>query len=169
MDGLSIEFIPAFYWNTVGLQVEYPLNFKLSVGVNILYSMGLNDEPATFDFRDDAYLNGGIAFDGFAKYFFSGKAPEGVYAYANISYNNILYFDGNNRPYTLHNHWREFQDAQSLDFKNPNPLNGGLGAGYQVKILKHLIADVLTGVQLQTSEKGFYPSVFILPSVGYVF
>ncbi len=166
MDGLSIKYVPAFYWNTIGIQAEYPLTLNFSGGLNVLYALGYNENPSSISVFPDTFLESGIAIDLFGKYYFTGDAPEGFYAYANVSYNSMFYFDGNNRPYTIHSHWK---NTESEEFNYPSAFNGGVGAGYQVKILNHLIADVLTGVQLQSGSEGFYYSVYFMPSIGYVF
>lgn len=162
LDGLSIKYVPAFYWSTVGIQAEYPVTFKFSAGANLLFSLG--DEATTGALQAPS-SSGGFAVDLFTKYYFADNAPEGLYAYANLSYNSLFYFDGNNRPYTIHSHWKN----EDGNFNVPTKLNGGIGAGYQVKILRHLIGDVLTGVQLQSGTDGFYYSIYVMPSIGYVF
>lgn len=170
LDGLSIKFIPAFFWNTYGLQAEYPLSFKMTVGINGYFYTGLPKggqiKPTHQAFHDN---NWGV--DVFGKYYFKDNAPEGLYVYANASYNKMLYFDGNNRPFTLHNNWKEFE---GFDKNNvlaiPSNFSGGIGVGYQIKFMPHLVGDATFVMQGQTSSKGgAYLSFHILPSIGYLF
>lgn len=169
LDGSSIKAIPAFFWNTTGIQAEYIVGTKLGVGLNFSYAFGFNDAPAGFEYLPEEYLKSGLGVDLFAKFYFAGNAPEGLYGYANLSYNNMLFFDGNNRPYTIHNHWKEFDGTILQNTTIPNAFGGGVGAGYQVKLISHVIADASISLQLHPSNNGLHMSVYFLPSVGYVF
>lgn len=171
LDGLSIKVIPAFFWNTYGLQAEYPLSFKVTLGMNAYYYTGLPKDGGDEKPVHQAFHNNNFGVDVFGKYYFKDNAPEGLYAYANVSYNKMLYFDGNNRPFALHNNWKDFD---GFDKNNvlaiPSNLSGGVGVGYQIKFMPHLVGDATFVTQIQTSsDGGAYFSLHILPSVGYLF
>ena len=83
----------------------------------------------------------------------------------------MLYFDGNNRPFALHNNWKEFKGFDKNNvLATPSLVSGGIGVGYQIKFMPHLIGDAAFVTQVQTSSKGgAYLSLHILPSIGYIF
>ena len=170
LDGLSIKAIPAIFWNTYGLQVEYPLSFKISFGLNAFYYSGLpkgkESRPAHQAFHDNNF-----GFDVFGKYYFKDNAPEGLYVYGNLSYSKMLYFDGNNRPFALHNNWKEFDGFDKDNVLSiPSNFSGGVGLGYQIKFMPHLVGDATFVAQVQTAnDGGAYFSLHFLPSIGYLF
>ena len=170
LSGSSIKLIPALFSNTYGLQGEYVINGKLSVGLNAFVYIPSRtiSNPSILT---GEYLENGAAIDLFAKYYFIGDAPSGVYFYANVSYNSIVYFDGNTRPYTIHNNWRNLDDIANPEvILRADPFNGGVGIGYQTKIVNHLIADFTFGIQAQSHpDDGFFISLYVLPAIGYVF
>ncbi len=142
-DSGSIKLIPTFFGNTYGLQAEYSIGFKFGVGLNAFY------------------------YGGHPKHQKIIVAQQQFHS-ENLSYNEFLYFDGNNRPYATHNHWGKFKNfSNQKNLSTPSALSGGLG--YQVKFMRHLVGDVMINVQGQVDNSGIpYFSTHCLPSVGYV-
>lgn len=167
--GLSIKLLPALYWGTVGAQVEYPLNEKISLGVMIMSKVA---ESKDFTVKHEDFQDSGFSIDIYGKYFLKGEAPEGLYGVASLSYNTMLYFDGNTRPYTLHNRWKDFNGFREIsDLVKPNPLNLSFGVGYQMIVIpQHIIADVFMGISGNMDENNSpFVQIYIAPSLGFVF
>ncbi len=172
LKGLNIKLIPAFFWNTVGIEVEYPLSMKLSLGTQLTGVLGRNDVGKNkFRVRPEGYHESGFGADIFVRYYFKENAPEGLYAQVYLSYSNYIYFDGNTRPFTLHNNWKETEKFRlANDIEKPLPYTGGLGVGYQIKFVPNLIGNVFLGIQGQMSnENEIMISVFLTPGIGYLF
>lgn len=173
MAGLNIKVMPAFYWGTLGFEAEYPVTQKISIGLNFAGNLGRADgKNANFKIKPEAYLEPGYNIDLVGKYYFKGEAPEGLYATLNFSYNTKLYFDGNTRPFTLHNRWKELAGLRvPNDLVKPKPFNSGLGIGYQLVIIpKHIIANMMLAAQGQIDNNNdFFISIYLVPSIGYVF
>ncbi len=167
--GLAIKLMPALYWGTIGVQVEYPIAEKISIG---LMTMVKKSDSKNNTMRPEEYQNTGFLVDLYAKYFFLGEAPEGLYGLANVSYNSILFFDGNTRPYTLHNRWKEFEGFRvPNEIQTPKAFNAGLGVGYQLIIIpQHVIADVFLAASGNfDSDNSFFLQLYLAPSIGFVF
>ena len=41
--GLNVKFMPAMYWDCLGIEVELPLSDKITLGVNMLGQAGRTD------------------------------------------------------------------------------------------------------------------------------
>ncbi len=167
--GLAIKLIPALYWGTIGVQVEYPVTEKISIG---LMAMVKKSDSKNYSIRPEEYQNRGFLVDLYAKYFFFGEAPEGFYGLANFSYNSMLFFDGNTRPYTLQNRWKEFEGFRvPNEIKSPKAFNAGLGVGYQLIIIpQHVIADVFLAASGNfDNDNSFFLQLYLAPSIGFVF
>lgn len=166
---LSIKLMPAFYWGTFGVQVEYPLTNKISIG---LMTMIKKSDSKNYILHPEDYQNGGFLVDIYAKYFLVGDAPEGLYGLANLSYNSMLYYDGNTRPYSLKNRWKDFEGFRLPNsIQQPKAINAGLGVGYQLIIVpKHVIADVFIAASGNFDHtNSFFIQLYLAPSIGFVF
>ena len=94
-------------------------------------------------------------------------APSGFYVQASLGYSKLLYFDGNTRPFTLHTRNKDLKDPY---FHQPSPIIGGVGAGYQVELLpKKIIANLAIGAQTNIDTKGAFFSIYVSPSIGFMF
>lgn len=167
--GLSIKLLPALYWGALGVQAEYPVTEKISVGLMI---MAKKTDSKSYTIQPEDYQNAGFAVDLIGKYYFIGSAPQGLYGMANLSYNSMLFFDGNTRPYTLHNRWKKFEGFRVPNsIEAPKAFNMGLGVGYQLVIIpQHIIADVyLSASGNFDSDNSFFIQLYLAPSIGFVF
>lgn len=173
--GLNFKLMPAIYWGTLGLEIEYPVSRKMSFAGFFSGTIGRSDGPTNpLKIRTEAFLERGITVDLIARYFFTDDLPpEGFYGQANITYNSIMYYDGNTRPFTLHSR----RDAIASDMNNPpnytspQPWSASLGVGYQLVVIpRHVIANVSLMVQGQLDHDNTpFVSLYFLPSIGYVF
>lgn len=171
--GLNIKVLPAFYWGTLGIEAEYALNGKLSVGINLLGTLGRGDgSSANYKVKPESFSEAGYRAELAFKYYFKGEAPTGLYTHLNLAYNELFYHDGNTRPYTLHNRWKEIDGLRlPVDFKKPIPFSAGLSFGYQLIVIpERIIANVLIGVQgnLDADNNPFI-AIYAAPSIGYKF
>lgn len=167
--GLAIKLIPAFYWGTFGVQVEYPLTNKISIG---LMTMVKKSDSKNHILHPEDYQDGGFLVDIYAKYFLLGDAPEGLYGLANLSYNAMLYYDGNTRPYALKNRWKDFEGFRvPSSIKQPKAINAGFGVGYQLIVVpKHVIADIFLAATANLDHtNSFFIQLYLAPSIGFVF
>ena len=157
----------------MGIEIEYPLTSQISAGILLNTSFGRTDNSnASFTLRPEDYLKSGFSADVFARYYIQGEAPEGLYAQFNVGYNTMLFFDGNTRPFTMHNRWKELSGFRvPNDLIKPKPFNAALGIGYQLIIIpKHIIASAVLGVQGQfDANNDIFISVYIIPTIGWVF
>ncbi len=171
--GLNIKVLPAFYWGTLGLEVEYALSGKITLGVNLLGTLGRGDgQSANYKVKPEAFMEEGYRAEIAVKYFFKGNAPEGLYTHLNVAYNDLFYHDGNTRPYTLHNRWKEIDGLRlPVDFKKPIPFSAGISFGYQMIVIpKRIIANVLVGVQgNMDADNNPFIAIYAAPSIGYKF
>lgn len=169
LKGFSLKLSPAFFWKTLIIEAELPLNSHVTIGLNALGKLGGGDGKKELTKEEnEAYNTSGLGAELALKFYFKGESPEGLYLQVNGGYSNIFYYDGNTKPYTIHNHWRK-QDE--LVFKKPEPYYGGIGVGYQVILLPdHLIANVMVGFQGNMYDNKSFPlSIYIAPSIGYKF
>lgn len=175
VNALNVKLMPAFYWNSLGMEVEYPVMDMVSIGVNVIGKMGRTDgSNVVFKIRPENYQDAAYRVELAFKYYISKSAPLGFYGQFNISYGNLLYYDGTNRPYTMHSKWKPYEEGQLRDpvpLEAPKDYSFGVGAGYQLVIIpKKIIANVMVGTQLYLEQaSGIYPSVYVAPSLGYVF
>ena len=175
--GINITLQPALFYSSIGGSGEYVIGKKTSAGVNFLYKFG-NIEGAknTLNFKDEDHLKPGILAEAFFRYYIKikgtrGKAPFSLYTQFSLGYNDIIYFDGNTRPLTLHNNWKELDNNQEVILESPQPYLGGLGAGYQLLLIpRHLIANLFVGLQGTSASDGkLIMSFFVSPSIGLAF
>ena len=176
--GLNIKVLPTIFWGTLGVEVEYPIRDKkdkISVGTLLMVGFGrLDGKNANFIVRDQPFLRSGISVDIFGRYFLSKDkyAPLGLYVSGNISYNTLLYFDGDTRPFTLFNRRRRDNTGRELkDIERPNAFNAGVGVGYQlIMIPDNIIANIELRVQGRRDSDGtIFPTVSLLPTIGFKF
>jgi hypothetical protein len=170
--GFNIKLSPSFFWKTVGIEFEYPINRHISVGLNFMAKLGrLDGLKVNRTMPNEDYLKNGFAAELVGKYYFKQEAPEGLYLQANVAYNNFFYQDGTTRPFSFYNHWRDQNGTQSKAFKAPQPFQFGLGVGYQVVLLpKHFIGNIMVGTLGNFGgENQFQFSIYLAPSLGYVF
>jgi len=174
LGGLNAKLMPAFYLNSLGLEVEYPLNDFFTIGINLIGKIGRTDgNRVVFKIRPETSQEASYRVELAAKYYISKNAPTGLYGQFNISFGNLLFFDGTNRPYTLHSRWKRFDAGirSPVEIVPPRDLSLGVGVGYQLVVIpKKIIANIMVGSQLFfEQDSGIYPSVYISPSLGYVF
>ncbi|MCR6639739.1 MAG: hypothetical protein NVV82_12340 [Sporocytophaga sp.] len=171
--GFNIKLSPAFFWNTASIEFEYPLSSKLSLGINIFAKLGSTGSGKNnIKVKEESFLKDGYLAEGLLRFYPLAMAPEGIFIQGSLTYGNLIYFDGNTRPYTLHNHWRKLKNVNSnVPIEKPRPLGGGLGIGYQTVIIpEHLIGCLVLGVQANqdAGNKTFY-SIYLAPSLGFKF
>ncbi len=169
-EGMTIRLMPAFYWETLGLEFEAYFGDKVSLGLNVLGTLGRTDgQNANFQLNPEDYLEPGFRAELAFKYYPKGRAPEGIYGQVNVAYSQIVYYDGNTRPYTFHNRWRDQTGVVATeDLVRPNPLSVGLGFGYQVKIIPDwLVGNIMLGIQGQMDQDNQpFVSIYLSPSLG---
>jgi hypothetical protein len=171
--GFNIKLSPAFFWKTIGLELELPLGKKFSVGVNLFGKVGRTDgKKSNFKVPDQDFLKDGLRAELALKYYFKPTAPEGFYLQANFAYNQIVYSDGTTKPYSINTHVRNERDTSFTgELLKPYPYSAGLGLGYQVVFIpKHVIGNIMVGVQgNMDSFNNPFLSFYIAPSIGYKF
>lgn len=171
--GLNVKILPAMYWGTLGFEVEYCINGSFSLGLNVLGTLGRQDgKNANQKVKPEDHMREGWRTELALKYYFKKEGPEGLYASLNFTYNEIFYYDGNTRPYTLHNRWKEIQGLRlSTDFREPLPYSAGVGFGYQLVVIpEKIIANVMIGVQGHIdADNNPFIAVYAAPTIGYRF
>jgi len=174
----NIKVQPAFFWATLGIEAEYVLSPKMSIALNVLGKLGQTDSKKKVRaIKQEEFLENGYMAEIIGRYYIqlSKKklilAPSGFYVQASIGYSKLLYFDGNTRPFTLHSRKRPSSDPRKpSDFSQPTPIIGGIGAGYQVELLpKKILANIALGAQTNLDDKGVFFSIYVSPSVGFMF
>lgn len=175
-DGHNIKLAPAFFWNTVGLGLEYAIKPNLTVGTLVYIKYGRTDgQKRPFIIKNEDYLGQGYRVEVEAKYYLTqdkkNKGPYGMYVQGNLSYGNTVYYDGTIRPYTLNNRWRDFVGLSvPVAIENPKKISFGAGFGYQAIIIpKQFIANVMVGTQLGFGQKNPFISFYFQPTLGYIF
>ena len=170
----NVKIQPAIFWATLGIETEYLVSPKITLALNVLGKLGQTDPKNNIrPLKQGDFLNNGFLAELIGRYFIqlSKKklvlAPSGFYIQAAVGYSKLLYFDGNTRPFTLHTRNRDLKDP---NFYQPSPIIGGLGAGYQVELLpKKIIANLAIGTQTNFDTKGVFFSIYVSPSVGFMF
>lgn len=167
----NVKIMPAVFASTLGLEFELPLGKGSSLGVNLLGKYGRLDNPRIS--RPVDYFETGYRAELAYKYYFSQKGPFGFYGQAFVGYSKLVYDNGNTRPFALNLRNLDINgDPRNYsEFKLPKPYTGGIGIGYQVKIIKDkLIGNMMLGAQLGFEEdKTLFYSVYLNPSIGYAF
>lgn len=165
--GLNLKLSPAFYWKTIGAELEYVPTTHFSIGLNVYGKWGVTrpekiDETTKYNFLSDG-LRAALAF----KYYIFNKAPEGLYVQANVAYTQLTYYNGSPIPYTLLNVGLH---SGEIGVK-PKPYSGGIGVGYQVIVIPNIIiANVMAGLQASVArDNKVFMSVYVAPSIGVIF
>jgi len=171
--GFNIKLSPAFFWNTASLELEYPLSSKFSMGINLFAKLGsTGGGKNNIKVKEESFLKDGYLAEALFRFYPKAMAPEGIFIQGSLTYGNLIYFDGNTRPYTLHNHWRKLKNVNSsVAIEKPKPLGGGLGIGYQTVIIpERLIGCLVLGMQVNSdsANKTFF-SIYLAPSLGIKF
>ena len=169
--GFTIRFVPAFFYKTYGIEVEYPFNGNSTLGINALYYTGSGSAKTDSSaVGDGTYAKSGFMTELQYKFYFSGLAPTGLYAMIGVGYNSIVYPDGSTRPFVLFNTWESQHSITDQVSTIPNPYVGSVGLGYQVIMIEpHISGNVVLGAQFQTGNSGILISPFITPSLGWTF
>lgn len=174
----NIKVQPAFFWATLGIEAEYVVSPKMSVALQVLGKLGQTDSKNKVRaIKQEEFSESGYMAEIIGRYFIqlSKKKlvlpPSGFYVQASVGYSKLLYFDGNTRPFTLHSRRRPSTDPRKPnDFSQPLPIIGGIGAGYQVELLpKKILANIAVGAQTNLDNKGVFFSIYVSPSVGFMF
>ncbi len=171
--GFNINVMPALFWNSFAVELEYPLHKTISIALNGTFKIGRTDgKRSNFRVNPADYLDNGYRLDLHVRYFPVSHAPFGVYIAGFASYGQIVYFDGTTRPYSLLNRVKEKDDLRSpSNIVKPQPFGGGGGVGYQVILIpKHIIANFFFGVQTNIDgDNTIFLSGFVAPSLGILF
>lgn len=168
--GLTIRLVPSFFYDTYGLEVEYPLSRRHSLGLNTLYYTGSGVSKSESSTGQGAYAKSGYLAELQYKFYFMGVAPVGLYGMAAVGYNSIAYPDGSTRPFVLFNSWESQYDIDEYNNSLPDPIVGSIGIGYQIIMIQpHISGNVVLGAQFQSGDSGLLTSVFISPSLGWMF
>jgi hypothetical protein len=170
----NIKIQPAIFWATLGVEAEYLVSPKITIALNVLGKLGQTKPKNKIrPLNQGEFLENGFLAELIGRYFIqlSKKklvlAPSGFYVQASVGYSKLLYFDGNTRPFTLHTRNRNLKEPF---FAEPTPIIGGLGAGYQVELLpKKIIANLAVGAQTNIDTKGMFFSIYVSPSIGFMF
>ena len=174
--------MPAFYWDVVGFELEYPVTTSFTVGVNMLRKFGRTDGGSNkvFKIRPENFQDANTSLEFALKFYLpydmlkakrdiGRNAPVGLYIQGNLSYNSLLFFDGTNRPYTMHSNWKDtkgLRDPNELD--KPSDISFGGGVGFQAIVIPgHIIANVMLGTQVYFPK--VLPGFYVSPSIGYIF
>ena len=104
--GFTVRLVPAFFYNTYGLELEYPFNGQSTLGLNALYYTGSGSAKTdSSEVGDGTFADPGLLIELQYKFYFTGMAPTGLYAMLAVGYNSIAYPDGSTRPFTVFNTW----------------------------------------------------------------
>ncbi len=178
---LNIKSQPGFFWSSLGIEAEISIKQKYSAGINIIGKLAsLDGIEQISKSRQDDYLQNGILIEGFFRYFLHEEdhhtfhSPTGFYIHSFIGASNIIYADGNIRPFCMHNQLESAKGNQiqtPSNINSPKPFYGGVGFGYQFIILPgHIIGNFLLATQANVnSNDKFMISFFVSPSVGWLF
>ncbi len=192
LNAFNVKMMPAFYWDCVGIEAEYPLTEALTLGFNALVRYGRTDNGINVNFkiRPEQFQDPGARIEFAIKYYFpyskkvGYNAPIGLYVQANVAFmhQNNLFFDGNSRPYTFNSRWKDTKDDDGIvqtrvptSLDSPRNLSLGIGVGYQVIVIpNHIIANIMLGTngyltQPGAIRNGAYLGFYASPSIGFVF
>jgi len=174
----NIKVQPAIYWVTGGIEFEYVTSAKFSVALFGAYKLSGVDYPVKKGYQGQDYMNDGYMAELLARYYITlnkrniGLAPLGFYVQGFVNYSHLLYADGSVRPFSLNTRTRpsNSEGNQEDNFTFPNPMGGGIGAGYQVELLKNkVIANLTLGAQANSDNRGIFFTFFASPSIGMMF
>ncbi len=172
---MAVRIVPAFFWNTIGIEFERQLKQKISVGLNTTLTFGRdidNDRLIQANAQGSAILNQGIGIDLIIKKYFN-KGFTGLFFSASASFNSIEYFNSDKKPYTLYNSLLRKTKDEILETNTnvTNSYGASLGIGYQmIMIPDHLIVNIESGIAtyLTVTNVPFF-SLYLAPSIGYKF
>ncbi len=172
--GINIQLLPAFYLNTWGVDLNFPVNKKIYVGLSYSSTFGNNTGDKQHFIIAQDYTKQGIRAQLSGMYFFGKKAPNGFYGQLNISYNTLIYYDGSTRPLSLFNHREAVSGlGNGTLVTSAKKVDLGIGLGYQIVIIPdHVIANILVGAQgnqSSTEESKLFMDIYIRPTIGLVF
>lgn len=171
----NVKLLPAFLNNALGIELEFPLNDKLSVGINGLAKLGRTDFNNTnYKVRPSDHWEDGYRAELALKYYFKKKGPSGLYAQAFGGINKMIFEDGNTRPFALllRKKTSDEEDLRAIsEFRNTQMVCGGLGLGFQTMLIpKHIIVSILVGSQFNfDADNKIFISGYLCPTIGYVF
>ena len=181
LNALNIKTMPAFFWDAVVFEIEYPITHSVSLGVNVLRKFGRTDGTSNrvFKIRPENFQNPNTSIEFAVKFYLpmskdiGHNAPIGLYIQGNGSYNSLLFYDGTNRPFTMHSHWKKNKGLREPNpYDPPGNLSIGFGVGYQAIVIPgHIIANFMFGTQAYITQNNntLKPGFYLAPSIGYVF
>lgn len=171
----SAKFFPAIYWNTIGLEYEHSLGGHVTIALRGYYNYGRNDGANSNQLvQNTNYLDPGYLVELMGKFYFHRTAQKGPYASLGASYGELLYFDGNYRPFTVLSR-RQSQTGDNLgavtDYTPAKPYHFSGGLGYQIALgFRGLSGNIFAGVQSSfPDDGGLALQLFIEPGIGVVF
>lgn len=170
--GLNIKFTPAPLLNSAVVEFEYPISQAFSLGLNFGFKYALADvDESAPEINNNDLLENGYLAELSLKYYLFNPAPQGFYLQGTVGYGPLVYGDGSYRPLSINKAGHEFGDPNQVNTLFPaSGLRGGVGLGYQFVLApRHLVANLGAGVQLVGTEDGAKPSLFLAPSVGFIF
>ena len=174
----NLKLQPAFYWSSLGLEVEFVLSAKVTVALNIIGKVsGLDGSHAIKNKISDDFFKTGYLAELIGRYYIPLNkkkltlAPSGFYIQAAVGFSKLLYFDGSTRPFSLNSRFPNNYDSYgNADYTELVPVIGGIGVGYQVELLPgKIIANMLIGSQTNIDSKGAFFTLYASPSVGIMF
>ena len=169
--------MPAFFWSTVGAEVEIPVTNRITACIDVLYKYSrLSNRDNAYNVRYESSLDRGFAAELIGRYYITGPMPNGFYAQAGLGYSSLLYYDGSPRPYSLIvNNWRDDGEGDALrevrGLPGFKPYNFSIGTGYQILLeQRNIVANITVSTQANIDDDGkFVPAFYILPSIGIRF
>jgi hypothetical protein len=174
--GLNVKFIPAFFWNSAGLEVEVPVANRLTVALSGYGKLGRTDSKKNnYVIPQEPFLENGYMVELAARYYPTlTPKPAGLYAQVAVNYGNLLYFDGTTRPFSINQRWRKLEGnnlRNRSELKEFQPYGFSLGGGYQVMFVQRkIIANLGAGIQGNIAKSGGIGiSVYVTPSIGIFF
>ena len=172
----NLKLSPAVFWSTLGLEAEFVISPKVSISLNLMRKFNQLDRSPQRKDNASPYILDGYLAEIIGRYYLTvlkqhpSIAPQGFYIQASGGYNQLLYFDGSTRPYSLHTRKPVASPQSTTQFQHTAPLAGTIGIGYQLELVQHkVIANLTVGTQANTDRMGLIVSVFLSPSIGMMF
>lgn len=165
----NLKLFPAFHLNTFGLAYEQPISDRLSLELMAGYKLPITKPEGAVP-KNDAY-KAGFLVDLTARYY-TGTAPEGWYFSAMVGASNILYPDGNVRPFSINNMQAQtpLTATGAKAISNPEVLRYAIGAGYQIKMVsRRLVANIGVSFGGYSNDMGTQYQLSLTPTIGYSF
>lgn len=174
--GLNVKFIPAFFWNSAGLEVEVPVANQFTVALSGYGKLGRTDSKKNnYIVPQERFLENGYMVELAARYYPTlTPKPAGPYAQVAVNYGNLLYFDGTTRPFSINQRWRKLEGnnpRNRSELKEFQPYGFSLGGGYQVVFVQRkIIANLGAGIQGNIAKGGgIEVFIYVTPSIGILF